>query len=402
MSYSSTGILALLILIIINFEVLKRDPDKGALPVRKTYRRFLYASMAYFITDILWGFLYQSRLISLTYADTAVYFAMMALSVLFWTRCVIAYLDTKSLPERLLGIGGWVFFAVEIVFLLINFFRPILFRFDADGVYHAGIFRYYSLAFQLAMFLLSGIYAFTAARKAEGSLRLRHRMIGFSGVVMAAFVSLQILYPLLPVYAAGLLLSTCIIHIFVFEEEKEESRRQLKELLALEQAQKRELGSARRMAYIDGLTKVKNVHAYAEATDDLNKRIASGDLTAFGVIVCDLNNLKQINDTMGHETGDKYICEAAHFICRVFTHSPVFRIGGDEFAVLLEGDDYENRSSLLNTFETKMEENRKNGRVVVSAGLSDYRPGEDADYHSVFVRADHEMYLRKEAIKKLC
>ena len=249
------------------------------------------------------------------------------------------------------------------------------------------------------MFLLSGFYSFLGARKTDETLQLRHRMFGVSGIVMAAFVAWQIIYPLLPVYAAGLLISTCIIHIYVFEDEKEEARRKLKELLALEQAQKRELAETRRAAYIDGLTGVKNKHAYVEATDRLDERIRSGELKEFAMIVFDLNNLKQINDTMGHETGDRYLRDASHLICRTFVHSPVFRIGGDEFAAILEGEDYRNRHSLLKSFDRVNEENLRNGNFVVSGGLDEFRPGEDVDSHTVFERADQKMYVRKTEIK---
>ena len=64
-----------------------------------------------------------------------------------------------------------------------------------------------------------------------------------------------------------------------------------------------------------------------------------------GVFDCD--NLKQINDQNGHDKGDIYIRAASQLICRVFAHSPVFRIGGDEFAVVLQNEDFINREDLI-------------------------------------------------------
>jgi GGDEF domain-containing protein len=52
----------------------------------------------------------------------------------------------------------------------------------------------------------------------------------------------------------------------------------------------------------------------------------------------DLNDLKHINDRYGHERGDEYIVNCCRLICQVFKHSPVFRIGGDEFVALLRGE----------------------------------------------------------------
>jgi len=60
-----------------------------------------------------------------------------------------------------------------------------------------------------------------------------------------------------------------------------------------------------------------------------------GEAPEFGVIGCDVNGLKKINDTLGHKAGDEYICAACKMLCEYFKHSPVFRIGGDEFVVIL-------------------------------------------------------------------
>ena len=182
---------------------------------------------------------------------------------------------------------------------------------------------------------------------------------------------------------------------------KETRRLEPEELLRREQEQKRELGTAKHMAYTDSLTGVKNTHAYVETEKQVDGRIARGELKEFAVIVFDLNGLKQINDTKGHEAGDHLIQDACRLICRKFKHSPVYRIGGDEFVALLEGDDFQNRKTLLAEFETQAEENVKNGNVVVASGLAVFRPGHDNSYRRVFERADQRMYDRKGALKAM-
>ena len=112
-----------------------------------------------------------------------------------------------------------------------------------------------------------------------------------------------------------------------------------------------------------------------------------------------MNGLKQVNDTEGHEAGDRYIQEACRLICRQFQHSPVYRIGGDEFVALLEGEDYRNRTILMSAFETHVEMNRHSGKAVVASGLAEFRPGQDNSYRRVFERADRRMYMRKSALK---
>ena len=121
----------------------------------------------------------------------------------------------------------------------------------------------------------------------------------------------------------------------------------------------------------------------------------------FALAVCDVNGLKYVNDTYGHKAGDETIVAAARFICELFDHSPVFRIGGDEFVVVLTGRDYENREAILQKLHRRAEENIARGQVVVAAGMAEYVPGQDARLHPVFERADGQMYRKKQELKAL-
>ena len=102
---------------------------------------------------------------------------------------------------------------------------------------------------------------------------------------------------------------------------------------------------------------------------------------------------------MGHEAGDEYIKSACTLICTQFDHSPVFRIGGDEFVAILKGSDYEKREELEGSFRKTIDENQRNGHVVVSSGLAVYQPDNDESFNDVFKRADQLMYERKQALK---
>jgi diguanylate cyclase (GGDEF)-like protein len=215
------------------------------------------------------------------------------------------------------------------------------------------------------------------------------------------FVIAQYFYPLLPLYSIGYLLGTSLIHTFVLEADKEDYRKQLESLLSKEQLQKAELGSTRKLAYTDALTGIKNKLAFTEAQEDFSNKISSGKINDLGIIVCDLNGLKTINDTQGHDAGDKYIKAAAKIICNVFKHSPVYRIGGDEFVVLLRGEDYGNREALLNNFDKMMYENIIKNEVVISTGLDIYNPEKQDTFQIVFERADKKMYARKKLLKEI-
>ena len=158
---------------------------------------------------------------------------------------------------------------------------------------------------------------------------------------------------------------------------------------------------ARTIAFRDSMTGVKSKHAFIEKENELDVLINDGEPIQFGFIVCDVNGLKCINDTLGHKAGDKYICDACNMLCDYFKHSPVFRIGGDEFVVLLEGRDYESREEILKAFNDAVEKNLGTGRVVASLGLSDYNPETDNSAQEVFMRADNNMYERKMQLKSM-
>ena len=156
-------------------------------------------------------------------------------------------------------------------------------------------------------------------------------------------------------------------------------------------------------AYTDALTGVKNKGAF-----DLSVKRINGEMheekTAFAIIMFDLDNLKEINDQFGHERGDIYLQTACRLICRVFAHSPVFRVGGDEFCVLAQFADYNTRDELLQYFDREAEARNAKAehpweRIEVSKGMAVYRPGKDENTEQVFRRADEAMYQDKRKRK---
>ncbi len=158
---------------------------------------------------------------------------------------------------------------------------------------------------------------------------------------------------------------------------------------------------ARDVAYKDPLTGVKSKHAYVEYERDMAEKIYRGDAGEFAVVVCDVNGLKHINDTLGHQAGDQYIRAASDLICESFKHSPVFRIGGDEFAILLKGQDFDNRNEILAALNERIEKNIGTGSVVASLGMTEFDPRQDNTFHAVFTRADGLMYQRKMELKSM-
>ena len=355
--------------------------------------------MVFYVTDVLWGVLYENELITLTYIDTVVYFVAMALSIFFWSHYVSSYLHLKDRASKMLKTIGLVFLAVQLTVLVINLFVPtLMFGFDDKGEYFAGPVRYVVLLFQFVMILGVSIGSLYLMRHAEENAFRRYLSIGASGIIMSVGIVLQVAFPLQPFYALGCLLSTCLLHTFVLGAEEEERRRELESLLRREQEQLEALDAARSMAHTDALTGLGNPHAYVDAQIDVDTRIADGSLLAFAVIAFDVNRLKWINDTRGHDEGDRWICAAAELVRSSFPGSRIFRVGGDEFVAILEGEDYHDRANLFARFNAAVEENLASGRVVISAGMSDFRLGRDFACHTVFTRADKAMYERKLAL----
>ncbi|MCR5746742.1 MAG: GGDEF domain-containing protein [Lachnospiraceae bacterium] len=158
------------------------------------------------------------------------------------------------------------------------------------------------------------------------------------------------------------------------------------------------------LANRDSLTGIRNKTAYDNEIEKLRKEISDG-LDKYGIGMIDLNFLKKINDEYGHDKGNLAIQNLCRIACNVFKHSPVFRIGGDEFAVILKNSDYEKADLLVKEFKEKtnnnIDEDSSEPWVHVSAaiGYALYDPKIDSTVEDVFKRADAEMYKCKEEMK---
>ena len=538
MYYSAIGILALLVLVIENLDILLGLDVGFDKPAWKVYRKFLFSILVYYITDILWGILEALKIPVLLFADTSLYFIAMAVGILLWTQYVVTYLDEKDTFGNFLVHAGRILAACVTVISLVNIFAPVLFTVDDECVYTPLPIRYAILIVQIVLLFLISIHALQIilAKKASGDSVKRYRATAYFGLIMSTFLIAQVWLPYLPMYCIAYLLGTCLLRAFVVRMEKEEYRLENAEMKRIRQEEllkeehtayrrisalagdflcvyivdpetgdyrefnsaeefksydlatkgtdffnttmkyaknivcaedwdkfssmfsreavldeiekvgiylleyriilqdrpnyvqlkaaildeedehrlivgindvdalvRREedyaarLANAQSMANIDALTGVKNRHAYLEAEERLNELINDGDISEFAIVILDVNDLKKVNDTLGHQAGDKHLRGACKIICDTFKRSPVFRIGGDEFAVIVRGEDYERVDRLVSDID---DQNRKaviNGGVVVACGMSKFE-GDDS-VTAVFRRADRNMYDNKVSLK---
>ncbi len=157
----------------------------------------------------------------------------------------------------------------------------------------------------------------------------------------------------------------------------------------------------RAIANYDSLTGVKSKHAFKEYEEHTDREISEGAAVPFALVVCDVNGLKKINDTLGHKAGDDYLRRSCKMICTIFSHSPVYRVGGDEFVAVLMGQDFENRSRLMRELHSLSALHIGTEEGVVSGGLAEYAPGQDHCISEIFERADAKMYEEKMLLKSL-
>ena len=667
MSYSIVSILALILNFIINREALrsiKAGPgeQRNELQAAIRYRFFLIVSNCYFVADIGWGILYEhhesNALFPFLYSDCVLYFIFMFLTMLAWIRYVVAYLNRRGRRSKAMLYAVWFMFALALIYLMVNRFHPFIFSFNANHEYIPEPGRHIAYLLQIALYVVTSTYMLYIAHKSIGRERGRYIAVGLTCVVMELFLILQILNPLYPFYAMGLLIGICVIHSFVELGEKkekeiydsiarglaedyaamyyidietgefqeyvasqeyrdmnvpiagrdfyaetqaniekfvhpddwevakklhqketmlsnlegrktysykyrlivgEESRfflftlklandgkhfvlyekdieddikaealrqetekkqvtfTQIAESLAVnydviyyvdaedssyisyecrniygqldarksgddyyedclvdvprivypgdreqvyeflnkdhlistfkdkksdsieyrvmagdimhyvrltarktsdgshyiigieniddevrkEKQHLKALNTEKELARRDELTGVKNKTAYHELEKSVQENINNGlDYLTFALIVCDANNLKRINDTEGHVVGDEYIKNSAKLLCDIFVHSPVFRVGGDEFVVFLRSNDFTNRDELMKQLRERVLENLKSGSgPILASGMAEYDPKNDTLVSEIFDRADKEMYEDKQKLK---
>ena len=157
------------------------------------------------------------------------------------------------------------------------------------------------------------------------------------------------------------------------------------------------------LAFLDSLTGVRNKMAYDNYIAELKSRIENGEIKSYGIAILDTNNLKEINDTYGHENGNAYLVNSCKLICQIFAHSPVFRIGGDEFLVILLDEDLYNHHDLLKQLKESMDLTKNASfpwkQISIACGIGIATYAKATTIADTFNKADSDMYKNKRAIK---
>lgn len=195
---------------------------------------------------------------------------------------------------------------------------------------------------------------------------------------------------------AGLIRVGMLIMCFCFATSS-----QMEAYKIVEQGLKYELMS--KLAYSDGLTGLGNRTAYLEQLDEYAD--SESNIKSLGIIYLDVNNLKTVNDNQGHELGDDLIQMAAHIISDSFGHyGKAYRIGGDEFCVLMAGINIKEKytKGLLTFKELIKEANLAKWYpypIQIAHGFSICEEFTREKIDEAIAIADSEMYHNKQEIK---
>ncbi len=168
---------------------------------------------------------------------------------------------------------------------------------------------------------------------------------------------------------------------------------------------KAHINALNEQAFIDSLTHVRNKGAFLLAIEELQEQINNGSVDpnfALGEFDCD--GLKRINDEYGHDKGDIYLKKACRTISDVFKRSPIYRVGGDEFFIILKNEDFNNKDFLLGRLDIVIDEINASAKepweqVWLSRGFAIYDPANDNIVQKIMQRADMLMYENKRERK---
>lgn len=284
---------------------------------------------------------------------------------------------------------GWLLSLIAVYIMLVQTGRVVLQMTGYMDLKESQTIIHVVILLSIAMFILVGVVNMYVNRGSEKGLISRVNVIFL--LVIAAGSGIDILtYYICPQRGKEFNCSKFALLLYivslVYTTMKE----------AEELVQKAQ--DAERLAYTDELTGLNNRTAYNEAVEKID--LTKGVHTVF---MCDLNNLKKCNDTMGHHWGDTYIKISAGIIQESFDDiGRAYRIGGDEFCIISDVDDPEQIQAAYDKLAYRVEEYNTGTSVIeigIAVGYARYDANIDKNLEDTRIRADQRMYLNKEMIK---
>ena len=157
------------------------------------------------------------------------------------------------------------------------------------------------------------------------------------------------------------------------------------------------------LAYKDSLTSVMSDTSYNLEVERINKSL--NEDTNLHILVFDINNLKLVNDKYGHEYGNKLIISASNVIKTIFNENNTYRIGGDEFVVIIENETDEVLEKLISDYNHLIKNSyldlpNLRHNIEIAYGYTKFDFLIDKSFEDIFNRADSLMYKHKRQLKE--
>lgn len=370
--YSEINILCIVIMLIIAINLSVSGYDKSR--SNKVFAHSVYLATVANFCDFLWTLCLTGALtlpIAARYIIDYVYFISFGFSSLFWL-IYTDFVQKNSIlkNKKLLALYSLPLLTLAVL-LFINSFNGCLFYIDKSGRYYRGELFYAQQILSYGYIVVSSVKCFSKA-----TLRKNYAQRGYF-LTLSTFVIppiicgiIQIFLQDIPVLSVGIVISYLLAYI----------------------------SSLERLISLDPLTGISNRRDFLQRLENDIKSLKADEELYFMFI--DADSFKAINDTDGHNEGDRVLKEIATALKKYAKNNNGFccRYGGDEFAVYIvaeRGIDKKQICSKLENYIDNKKITRKNGNAVtVSMGYSSYRSDND-DILGLISRADEEMYNAK-------
>ena len=184
------------------------------------------------------------------------------------------------------------------------------------------------------------------------------------------------------------------LRAILMEDKRDGQRHAVVAICNIDAQMKRdqEFAEAQEAAMRDALTGVKNRRAFVKAEKEINAAIADGKCDSFALAVCGVMDVDGMLAAGETERAERTLTEACGLICDMFRHSPVYRLGEDQFTVIMRNRDLRDKDRLLEQLQVAVDENRKQGGAALATGIAHFDPAVDASLQSVVERANIAMY----------
>ena len=325
----------------------------------------------------------------------------------FFARYIELYFGEKMAPGKRISNLNNIILLASFGLIVFYYFLRVSYLDESEGVVQLPTVLRMIIAYGIELYYM--VYSFVFFLKRRKALDGRRYLTVLAGfVVVIGGVVLEAVNPsgILLNYAGAVLGQ----YLFYFGAETPDYEKLVNTMKELEKERDRAdraneelVQYAKRVedfSLHDTMTGLGSKNAYMELIKRLGDDIRHG-VAEFAVAVFDVNGLKVVNDHLGHECGDILLTDAGDALKETFGRENAYRLGGDEFIVVMEHCDAHDMINDFERFDRCIAEINKEQRpykseLSVAKGYAVYESSVDRAYMDVFRRADNAMYSDKK------